>query len=126
MCITFSMTLIGTSTSFAGDCKQVKFSFANNFKFPGSDLPVDIKIKKIAAIGNDGSWNENIGNKKISYGRSHTTNKRRLNKLDSGADGTFTVHFNHRKLGPGWQSATAGPFTIECNDNITIPFNISN
>jgi hypothetical protein len=109
-------------SSYAGDCRQVKFQFVNKYKVAGTG--VEIKIKKVHIVGNDGTWNENIANKKVDPNKTHTTNKRKLNKLDSGKNGTFTVHFDHRKIGPGWQSGTHGPFTIKCDDGKTIKFTI--
>ena len=109
--------------SYAGDCREVKFEFNNKWKVAGTG--VEIKVKKIAIVGNDGSWNENINNKTIQPNKKHTTNKRKLNKLDSGKSGTFTVHFDHRKIGPGWQSATHGPFTMHCTDGKTLRFTIA-
>ena len=82
--------------SYAGDCREVKFEFNNKWKVAGTG--VEIKVKKIAIVGNDGSWNENINNKTIQPNKKHTTNKRKLNKLDSGKSGTFTVHLIIERL----------------------------
>ena len=111
----------GTSV-YAGDCKQNRFEFVNKYKVAGTG--VEIKVKKVHIVGNDGTWNEDISNKKVDPNRSYKTNKRRLNKLDSGKTGTFTVHFDHRKIGPGWQSATHGPFSMKCHDGKTFKFTI--
>ncbi|MEZ5739813.1 MAG: hypothetical protein R3E68_10380 [Burkholderiaceae bacterium] len=108
----------------AGDCKGVKFKFTNKWKV--ANEVVEIKVKKIYVDGNDKNWNEDIANKNINPNATYTTNKRRLNGLDSGKTGKFTVHFDHRKIGPGWQSATHGPFSFKCDDNKTIAFTIMN
>jgi len=71
---TLTAVLMSSGTAFAGDCKQVKFKVTNKLILPGTSAGVEIKVKKIAIVGNDGSWNENIGNKKIEYNKSHTTN----------------------------------------------------
>jgi len=76
-----------TLPSYAGDCKKVKFKFTNH---SGSK----IKIKSIYIVGNDGSWTENISNTQIDNNHSDTTNKRSLNKLDSGKTGTFKVKYD--------------------------------
>jgi len=113
-----------SANSYAGDCRETKFNFINKWKVAGTI--VEVKVKKVHIVGNDGSWNENINNKKIQPNKSYTTNKRKLNKLDSGKTGTFTVHFDHRKIGPGWQSATHGPFSMSCADGKTFKFTLSN
>ena len=113
---------LASMSTYAGDCKQVKFQFKNEWKVAGTG--VEIKVKKVHIVGNDGTWNEDISNKKIDPNKSYKTNKRKLNKLDSGKTGTFTVHFDHRKIGPGWQAATAGPFRMSCADGKTFSFKI--
>ena len=96
---------LGTSAaSYAGDCKQVKFKFTNKVKVANTN--VEIKVKKIYITGNDGSWNEDISNKVIAPTKTYTTNKRKLNKLDSGKKGTFKVYYDRRQIGPGWVAET--------------------
>jgi len=113
-----------SAASYAGDCKQVKFQFTNNVVY--ANEAVDIKIKKIAASGNDGSWTENISNKVVGGNKSYTTDKRRLNKLDSGKRGDFVVHYERRKLGPGWTSVTQAFNNKKCWDGKTFTFTLNN
>lgn len=123
---TLTASLLATSISHAGDCKQVKFKFINKWSSNFTTdviVPAKIKVKKVSVVGNDKTWKEDINNHRINYGDSHTTNKRRLNGLDSGASGDFTVEFDY-KVDNGWVSGTHGPFTIECNDGDTIKFTI--
>lgn len=88
-----------------------------------ADTNVEIKVKKIYITGNDGSWTEDISNKVIGPGKTYTTNKRRLNKLDSGKKGTFKVYYDRRQIGPGWVSETQ-TFTDKpvCSDGQTYVF----
>lgn len=113
-----------STTSFAGDCKQVKFKFTNKVVFATEN--VDVKIKKIVASGNDGNWTENISNKVVGGNKSYTTGKRRLNKLDSGKRGDFTVHYERRKIGPGWASKTQSFNNKKCWDGKTFTFTLTN
>lgn len=117
-------SLVTSAESFAGDCRGVKFRFVNSVQV--ADTAVQIKVKKIVASGNDGNWTENISNKRISGGSSYTTNKRKLNKLDSGSRGTFTVHYDRRQIGPGWAPATQTFSNLLCSDNTTFSFQLSN
>ncbi len=105
--------------SYAGDCKQVKFKFTNN---AGSK----IKVKSIDINGNDGSWTENIGNKQILTNQNYTTNKRKLNKLDSGKTGTFVVKYDKWNAGNNkWdKNRKTSSKSVKCTDGKTIKFSI--
>ena len=83
-----AVALLGAGAAHAGDCKQVSFKFQNN---TGSK----IKVKSVEIKGNDGTWTEDIANKEINTNNSYTTDKRRMNKLDSGeAPGYMTVKYD--------------------------------
>lgn len=117
--------LASAATAHAGDCRQVRFNFTNAVE--QSNIPVDVRVLKINIDGNDGSWTENIGNKKIVGGDSHRTNKRRLNKLDSGARGDFEVIYKRRNLGSSGWTTTSQSFNDQlCWDGRTFFFSLTN
>lgn len=104
--------------AFAGDCRQVKFSFTNK-------TASRIKVKKIEIKGNDGSWTENIANKTIDTNKSYTTNKRRLNKLDSGKKGNFKVLYDSWDgANSKWRSRSKSFNGQMCSDGKTFRFRI--
>lgn len=105
--------------SYAGDCKQVKFKFTNN---SGSK----IKVRSVDIVGNDGSWTENIGNKQIDSNHNYTTNKRKLNKLDSGKTGTFVVKYDKWDAPDNkWnKNKRTSSKSVRCTDGKTIKFSI--
>lgn len=83
-----SLVTVGfAAPAFAGDCKKVEFKVTNN-------TGALIKVRNIRIRGNDGTWTEDVGNKQIETNRHKTFGPRRLNKLDSGAKGDFTVNYD--------------------------------
>ena len=106
--------------AFAGDCKQVKFKFTNS-------TAAKVKVKNIRIQGNDGTWTENIGNHQIETNRVYTTNKRRLNKLDSGKAGKFTVNYD-RWDAPNnkWKGKSQTFSNQKCSDGKTFSFKLTN
>lgn len=117
--LAFAATLFTAGTAFAGDCKGVKFKFTNS-------TGAKVKVKSIYINGNDGSWTENIGNKQIETNKSYTTNKRRLNKLDSGKSGTFTVKYD-RYDAPNkkWYAKSQKWSNQKCSDNKPFSFKLT-
>lgn len=109
-------SFVSISDAAAGDCRQVRFQITNGFASR-------IRILSVRVVGNDGTWLENIGNKTVYAGSSHTTNRRRMNKLDSGQTGTFTVNFkvwdaaNSRWAFPALPDAT---LSRRCDDGDVI------
>ncbi len=103
------------SSAIAGDCKSVKFKFYN-------DASSKVKVKKVKISGNDGTWTENIANKKILKGKTYTTDARRMNKLDSGkAPGYMTVTYDRWNAGNSkWDGRTEKVTGLKkCNDGKT-------
>ena len=117
-----ALSLVQTGEAQAGDCTQVKFQFKNN-------LPVKIKVVAIRIVGNQGEWREDIGNTVIVPNYFHTTNARRLNKLDSGARPTrMTVEFEeHIPQANSWRNRTTRVFANQpvCKDGIVYLMNIN-
>jgi len=113
-------TLFATSLpALAGDCNKVKFQFSNN-------TGAAIVVKSIDIDGNDGSWTENIKNKEIKSTRKHTTNKRRLNKLDSGQKAVWGINYDWLKAETNSWIPVKQVFRLyECNDNITMRFDLT-
>lgn len=111
--------LFFSGAAFAGDCKDVKFKFTNK-------TAAKVKVKSISIKGNDGSWTENIDNRQIDTNRNYTTNKRRLNKLDSGKKGTFTVNFE-RWDAPNnkWRDKSQTFSNQSCADGKTFSFTLT-
>lgn len=130
---TAAVSLLATSMSYAGDCRQAKFKFINKWTFDANlstddnhipvFMPAEIRVKKVAIVGNDGTWKEDINNHHIDPGATYTTGNRRLNSLDSGETGQFTVEFDYR-VSNGWVSGAHGPFSMECNDGDILKFTI--
>lgn len=119
--IAATVVLAASSAAVAGPCKGVHFRFKNEFEV--GNTGVEIKVKSVLVFGNDKKWVENIGNKTIDPGRSYKTNGRRLQGLDSGSGASFRVSFDHRKIGPGWQSASIlFANRPECVDDMTYLF----
>ena len=112
--------MLASTAALAGDCKGVKFKFTNN-------TGAKVKVTKIDIKGNDGSWTENIGNKQIMEGKKYTTNKRRLNKLDSGKKGDFTVKYDRWKgVDNKWYGKSQKFSGKKCNDDKTFKFTLTN
>ncbi len=107
------------TTAVAGDCNKVRFEFTNS-------TGAKVKVKKVHIKGNDGSWNENISNKQILTGKKHKTAKRRLNKLDSGKKGDFTVKYD-RWDAPNnkWKAASQKFSGLKCTDGKTFKFDLT-
>lgn len=113
--------VLASGAASAADCKQVSMKFANNFSSK-------IKVRSVTIAGNDGTWTEDINNKQINASHNYTTNKRRMNKLDSGkAPGYMTVKYdlwdaNNAK----WQKNKSKKFTNRkvCNDGHQYFFNM--
>jgi len=108
-------SLIATSgLAHAGDCKDVTLRFINS-------TGDTIRIENVVIDGNDGTWTEKIWNHRMEPGDpSHSTNPRRMNKLDSGqAPDSMTVEFD-RLINNVWvqdsQRFTSQP---ECEDDDT-------
>jgi len=74
--LTVTLLIVGQNAN-AADCKDVSFKIQNN-------TGDKIKLKRLRIYGNKGHWDENIRDKVLKPGESFTTNKRRMNKLDSG------------------------------------------
>ena len=113
------MTMLFSTVSQASTCQGVKFNFENS-------RDAKIKIEKVHISGNGKQWSQNINNKVIFAGESYTTNKLRLDKLDTGNSGTFKVRYK-------WFDPTSGRWggekvkdgkTVRCDDNMTIRFKI--
>lgn len=109
-----------TLPSYAGACKQVKFKFTNH-------ASGKIKVRSIFIVGNDGSWTEDISNKQVDTNNIYTTNKRKLNKLDSGSTGTFKVKYDlWDSKNNKWQKNKNAPTkSAKCMDGKTIKFTIN-
>lgn len=109
-----------SAPAMAGDCREVKFRFTNV-------TGAEIKVRKLDAVGNDGSWTEDINNKKIDNNTSYTTDKRRLNKLDSGSEGDFTVVYDELNGATGdWLKDRKQAFeNLECWDGRVFGFTIT-
>jgi hypothetical protein len=114
----------------AGDCLGVRFSFTNHYWYP-------VKVKNIEITGNDGEWTEDIMNHTIGTVNDNVyiTDKRRLNKLDSGKKGTFKVNYERQTCTAskpdenGYLTCGAfawvkksKTFTHHCQDDITLNF----
>ena len=114
------MGMLMSTAAFAGDCRQVKFQFTNN-------TGAKVKVKKIDIKGNDGSWTENIGNEQILMGKKYTTKNRKLNKLDSGKKGDFTVKYDRWSAGNNKWTGKSQKFSgKKCNDGKTFKFTLTN
>ena len=118
MAIAF-VSLLAIPTASAGDCKSVKFKFTDS-------TGAKIKVKTIECKGNDGSWTENISNKQIETNKSYTTGSRRLNKLDSGKSGDFTVKYD-RWDAPNnkWKAKSQKFSNKKCTDGKTFSFTLT-
>ncbi len=116
-----TVALLSAGAAHAGDCKQVSFKFQNN-------MSSKIKVKSVKIAGNDGTWTEDISNKEINTNSSYTTNKRRMNKLDSGATPSYmTVNYDSWDAANGkWNKNKSKKFTNRkaCSDGHQYFFNM--
>lgn len=107
-----------SAPAFAGDCKQVRFKICN-------ESGTVINAQSFRIRGNDGTWTENIGNKRIEDSVCHTTAKRRLNQLDSGHRGRFTLNYKRLDRRTGvWKDRTLTRSRVMCRDGKTIAFTV--
>ena len=85
--LSVSLVLLFLSTSsFAGGRCNANFEFDNRFSFP-IKIPSYVKVK-----GNRGNYTENFNRSLLVQGKSRRTSQRkRLNKLDDGKLGWFTL-----------------------------------
>lgn len=104
--------------AFAGDCKRVQFKFTNK-------TGKEIKVKKIRIKGNDGTWTENIGNEKIQPNTAHTTNRRNLQKLDSGAKGDFRLYYDRKDADGRWYGVYQDFDGRRCSDEKTFTWDVT-
>ena len=123
--IAIALTLIAatiavTATSAqAGDCKGVRFQITNRLVADGGQ-PQIIKLKRLVIQNGSTVWTENIRNATVGHNRSFLSDRRRLNRLDSGQVGDFTLYYRHRS--PGMAGAAAWSdgsmrFSELCTDN---------
>jgi hypothetical protein len=114
-----ALSLSGES-AHAGDCTGVRFTFINK-------TGTTIRIQSATIKGNDGTWTEDFLPTTLQNNASHTTARRRLNKLDSGATGDFTINY---AIDPGFNTrvkvATQTFAGLRCTDDITYTFTLTN
>jgi len=117
-------SVLGSSASYAqsGDCRRVSFSFTN--KWTVGSTPVDVRVQSVTINGSDGSWTENLSNQIITPNHRYTTRQRRLQQHEAGERASFTVNFEHRRIGAGWEGATHGPFEMLCQNGDTLGFTL--
>lgn len=97
-------------TAHAGDCVQVRFQFVN-------DHATRVRVRSVHIVGNDGTWIEDVGNRVINSGAAVLTAPRRLNRLDSGATGQFTVIYQLWDAGNAqWSNRSANSRSHTCRD----------
>ncbi len=113
-----AIVVSSASTASAGDCRQVRFQIINE-----SDSR--IRVNHVRIVGNDGTWNENLRNRRINAGQSWTSDRRRLNRLDSGATGRFTLRYDFLNAADGrWYDAQAPMVTERCDDGDRIDITV--
>ena len=102
--IIVSNTLITTASAVAGDCKGVRFQITNRLVADGGQ-PQLVKLKRFVIQNGSTVWTENIRNATVGHNHSFLSDRRRLNRLDSGEVGDFTLYYRHRS--PGMAGAAA-------------------
>lgn len=102
---------MATSIAYAGDCRNVTFTFDNN-------TGVEIRLESVVIVGNDGTWTENIWNHRMDANDPpYSTNGRRMNGLDSGqAPASMTVEYDRRVNGVWVQDSQRFTSLPVCDD----------
>ena len=105
----------------AGDCKGVRFQITN--RLVGDDgQPQLIRLQRFVIQGPQGVWLEDIRNATVGHNLSFVSDRRRMNRLDSGQVGDFTLYYHHRSPGmAGGGAWTYASFRFQelCSDNKT-------
>lgn len=119
LAVTLLMTCGLAAPALAGDCNDVRFELTNG-------TGAKIKVKSITIKGNDGTWTEDIPNRQIETNAEYTTPKQRLNKLDSGREGDFTVNYD-RWDAPNnkWEGKSQKFSDLKCTDGKLFKFNVT-
>lgn len=105
--------------AWAGDCQSVRFRFLN-------DTGKEIRVLDIRLQGNDGTWTENIGNERMQPDTYHTTNRRRLQHLDSGAFGNFRLYYDRRDRNGRWYEVYQDFNARRCYDGKMFTWRVTN
>ena len=96
--------VIPPASAVAGDCKGVRFQITNRLVADGG-TPQIVRLKRFVIQSGQTVWSENIRNATVAPNTSFVSDRRRLNRLDSGEVGDFTLYYRHRS--PGMAGASA-------------------
>ncbi len=114
------LAIVSSTSAFAGDCKKIKFQIVN-------ERLERIRVNHVRISSHQGTWNENLHNKRIPAGDTWNSKKRRLNHLDSGIEGTFVLSYDRQNAGTGgWvNNLTAAPVVRTCRDDTKIQIRVN-
>ena len=102
--IILSTILTMTTSAVAGDCKGVRFQITNRL-VANDGQPQLVQLKRFVIQSGQTVWSENIRNATVGHNHSFVSDRRRLNRLNSGDIGDFTLYYRHRSPGMAGSSA---------------------
>ena len=87
------------SGAAATACNGVRFQITN--RLIGADGQQQfVRLRYFVIVGpQQFAWRENIRNDGVGFNRSFTSDRRRLQRLDHGEMGDFTLYYRHRSPG---------------------------